>query len=480
MVLEKGDSLQSGKYQIVRQLGGGGFGLTYLAEDSALQRQVVIKTPNRVFQQDQEYQKFINRFQREGQVLAKISHPSVVRVLEYFEEQGMPCLVMDYVQGETLNEYIRRQGPLTQNEALQCFRQLAAALQQIHQADLIHCDIHPGNIILRQVSEPVLIDFGSTKSLQPSTRTVTTTVNDFVPYEQGHGQEKPKPTLDIYSLAATLYLAVTGRKPMSAMNRKLYGTALQAPKEHQAELSDWLSQAILKGMALESKDRPQSMQAWIGLLHPPQPQRPPPSVEKVIQPSPSPPTSQQSKPAFPWVSLGFLILGYVPVGIILRPNNLAVAVAWAGAWAVTWAVAVAGTWAVAVAVTVTAAVIWFLTWAWAWAVATAVAAAVAAAVAWAVAAAGNWKNVSAWTLSLSLLGALLGGTISGLFNGLGIWVSVGYGVCGFVQFWWLLASLGFSVEALDRRYSPTARFFILGIVSSLGLLLGGGLGRWLG
>jgi serine/threonine protein kinase len=321
MVLEKGDSLQSGKYQIVRQLGGGGFGLTYLAEDSALRRQVVIKTPNRVFQQDQEYQKFINRFQREGRALEKISHPSVVRVIEYFEEQGMPCLVMDYVQGETLNEHIRRQGPLTQNEAVQCFRQLAAALQQIHQADLLHCDIHPGNIILRQVSEPILIDFGSTKSLQPSTRTVTTTVNDFVPYEQGLSQDKPKPTLDIYSLAATLYLAVTGRKPMSAMNRKLYGTMLQAPKEHQAGLSNWLNQSIVKGMALEAKDRPQSMQAWMRLLHPPQPPKPPPSVQKVKQPSPSPPTYQQSKSPFPRLVLVFLILGFVPIGIILGYSN---------------------------------------------------------------------------------------------------------------------------------------------------------------
>jgi hypothetical protein len=89
-------------------------------------------------------------------------------------------------------------------------------------------------------------------------------------------------------------------------------------------------------------------------------------------------------------------------------------------------------------------------------------------------------KAAAWRLSLfSLLGALLGGIILSLFNGFGIWVSIGYGVCGFVQFWWLLFSLDSSGKALNGRYRPVAMFFILGIVASLGLLLGGGLGRWL-
>jgi tRNA A-37 threonylcarbamoyl transferase component Bud32 len=429
MVLEKGDLLQSGKYQIVRQLGGGGFGLTYLAEDTALRRQVVIKTPNRVFQQDQEYQKFIDRFQREGRALAKISHPSVVRVFDIFQERGMPCLVMDYVQGETLNQHIRNQGPLTQNEAVQCFWQLATALQQIHQADLMHCDVHPGNVILRQVSEPILIDFGSTKSLQPSTRTVTTTVNDYAPYEQGLGQDKPNPTLDIYSLAATLYLAVTGHKPLPAMNRKLYGDMLQPPKERRTELSDWLNQAILKGMELEAKDRPQSMKAWIGLLSPPQPQTPTPSVKETQQQSPSPPTAQQPKPAFPWVVLGFLALGYVPTGFALGCS------VWIGAlalgWALGWVLALAGAGALALAGA--GALGWVL----------------------ALAGAGALALVLGWTgdlaLALALVGALAGALALTLAGAL-------------------------AVKVLQERYSTASVFIILGMVNTLGLILGGGLG----
>jgi hypothetical protein len=133
---------------------------------------------------------------------------------------------------------------------------------------------------------------------------------------------------------------------------------------------------------------------------------------------------QQLKSAFPWVALGFLALGYAPVGVILGYNNLAVTVTVAGVWA-------------------------------------------------------RAKDSWAWIISLSLLGALLGEIILSWFNDFGIWTIFVYGVCGFVQFWFLLLSLGLVGEALDGRYRPVARFFILGIVSSLGLLLGGGLGGWL-
>ena len=106
----------------------------------------MIKTPNRQYQADQEYDKFVRRFQREGQVLAKISHPNIVQVIDFFQEAGVPCLVMAYVDGETLNERIHNQGQLSENEAVEIFRKLAAALQRVHQEDVIHCDIHPANM----------------------------------------------------------------------------------------------------------------------------------------------------------------------------------------------------------------------------------------------------------------------------------------------------------------------------------------------
>ncbi|MCY6489254.1 serine/threonine protein kinase [Leptolyngbya sp. GGD] len=482
MTWAEGQLLQSGRYRIIRQLGGGGFGLTYLAEDSSLRRQVVIKTPNRIFQRDQEYEKFISRFKSEGQALAKISHPNVVQVIEFFQEQGMPCLVMTYVQGETLNQLIRRREQLPEGEAVQCFRQLATALQFVHQAGLIHCDVHPGNIMLRQAGDPVLIDFGSAKTLQPSTQTVTTTLNDYAPYEQGRGGA-PQPTLDIYSLAATLYFAVTGSKPESAMSRKLYGDALKEPKQHRADLSTWLNQAILKGMALEPQDRPTSMQAWLNLLQPPQM----PKLTSVVPSGNAQPKqpAQIRQPSFPWIGLGYVALGYLPIGILLGWSTLSVsagdgamavavtmagagAVAWAGARA--WAGAGAGVGAGAVAVAVAGIEVWAGTSAWAWAV--------AVVGPWAVAVVGAWAG-RAWAwISFCLIGALLGGAISDYSIILGIWSRLGLGLLAFVQFFLILmgvrASEGF-LDNCDRK----SRILIIGTISILGLALGVGLGWWL-
>lgn len=268
----QGQVLQSGRYEITRRLGGGGFGLTYLATDSFFNRKVVIKTPNSTFQADQDYERYLRRFQREGQTLASIEHPNIVKVYGFFEEENVPCLVMAYVKGETLQERVRNQGVLSENEAVQTFRKLAAALHELHQAGMFHCDVHPGNVVLQQSGEPVLIDFGSAKNLTPATVTITATVNQgFSPYEQQNPNSPPKATLDVYSLAATLYFAVTGTKPIAAVNRKLYGDTLALPQSYQPDLNSWLCEAILRGLSLEPQDRPQTMQSWLEILRPPIP-----------------------------------------------------------------------------------------------------------------------------------------------------------------------------------------------------------------
>ncbi len=108
MSWNQGHLLKSGQYEVIRLLGSGGFGMTYLAKDLHLERQVVIKRPNLSFEADRDYNKFLRRFKREGQVLAQVQIPNIVRVIEFTEIEGMPCLVMDFVAGETLNECIRR------------------------------------------------------------------------------------------------------------------------------------------------------------------------------------------------------------------------------------------------------------------------------------------------------------------------------------------------------------------------------------
>ncbi|MBE9113151.1 serine/threonine protein kinase, partial [Nodosilinea sp. LEGE 07298] len=267
----EGRLLQSGKYKVIKQIGDGASGLTYLAEETFLERKVVIKTPYRLFQADQDYEKFAQRFRREGQALASIEHPNIVQVFEYFFHENMPCLVMAYVVGETLKERVKNKSRLSQDEAIRCFHKLAEAIHSLHRSGLIHCDVHPGNIILRSDGEPVLIDFGSVELLQPGTITVNPTNSIYTPYEQMEREIEPQATLDIYALAATLYFALTGQKPQNSFERKAFGDKLVPPKQHCKEIEQWLNQAILQGMALEAEHRPASMQAWVGLLQPPEP-----------------------------------------------------------------------------------------------------------------------------------------------------------------------------------------------------------------
>ena len=269
MIWPTGHQLQGGKYEIIRKLGDGGFGLTYLAFDSSLDRNVVIKTPKKELESDSEYERFKRRFQREGQSLAKISHPNVVQIISSFEEEGLPCLVMAYITGQSLHEQILNTGPIPQETAVKYFLQLAEALDYAHQVGVVHCDIHPGNIILQSGNKPVLIDFGSAKLLQPSAVTVTTTINDaFCPHEQGRSEAQV--TLDVYGLAATLYFAVTGQKPLKSIDRKFYGDTLIRPKRLVKQIDDCLEKAILAGMAIDAENRPASMHKLLEIFQAPQ------------------------------------------------------------------------------------------------------------------------------------------------------------------------------------------------------------------
>jgi formylglycine-generating enzyme required for sulfatase activity len=172
---------------------------------------------------------------------------------------------MDYIPGENLLDVVKRRGALPEAEIVPCICQIGEALTVVHQAGLVHRDAHPGNIMLRSNGKAVLIDFGIAAELVPTTVSSKHFANvGFAPYEQMKGDRKP--TVDVYCIAATLYYAVTGQKPPTSLDRKLYNTRLTPPKQIIPSISDKLNQAILKGMALEAKDRPQTMSTWIKLL----------------------------------------------------------------------------------------------------------------------------------------------------------------------------------------------------------------------
>ncbi|MBD2341622.1 protein kinase [Calothrix sp. FACHB-156] len=264
-----GQRLQSGKYVIETVLGQGGLGITYKALYVELNQTVVIKTPNEYLSHDPEYEKYIERFIQEGRTLARLSqdpHPHIVGVIDLFREGATYCLVMDFVEGENLYEAVRRRGALPEAEIVPCIRQIGEALMVVHQTGLVHRGVHPGDIMLRSDRKAVLIDFGIAQEIIPNhTDDIIAGNEGFAPYEQMTRSSR-EPTVDVYGLASTLYYAVTGQRPTTSLARKLNNASLKSPKQINPSISDGLNQAILKGMALEAKDRPQSMQAWLSLL----------------------------------------------------------------------------------------------------------------------------------------------------------------------------------------------------------------------
>ncbi|ODV38136.1 Serine/threonine protein kinase [Microcystis aeruginosa NIES-98] len=419
MVWQAGQLLHNGKYEILEVLGRGGFGLTYKARHRQLTLEVVIKTPDILQKRDTEYEDYVRQFEAEGRKLAKFSqtpHAHIVRISDFFTEGQVPCLVMDFIQGQTLMERVKTQGKLSEAECLKYIRQIGSALEAVHQAGMVHRDAHPDNIMIQPNGNAILIDFGIAKEIIPASSSSTNSGANlyFAPYEQivEHFQSQDralenitsnrKPSVDVYTLAATFYYAVTGQKPTPSMERRLDNRPLTSPKEINPNLSDHLNKAITLGMALEKENRPQSMSDWLQqlelppppveekyrreIVNPPQPSNEPkvaettapvnpkpsenslqypfdsrlPSLRITVNPKPSENSLQKKLQALPWDWLIGVFLVYGAIGYILAANSApwqvwAAAVAGNGLWVVVVAwvavvfvvAAVAGFWAAA-------------------------------------------------------------------------------------------------------------------------------------
>ncbi|MGC1247900.1 MAG: serine/threonine-protein kinase [Spirulinaceae cyanobacterium] len=299
MVWAEGHEVKNGRYVIQNVLGQGGFGITYKAWDTFYDEFVALKTPNEYLKHDPDYQKYVDRFVKESkrlQKLTKLSHPHIVKFGEFFQEGKTYCLVMEYVAGKNFFEIVRERERLPQKEAVKYIKQIASALVVIHKAGLVHRDAHPGNIIL-QGDSAILIDFGIAKELVPTTLSSTGDAGNrgFAPYEQIMKGSREK-NADVYCLAATLYYLVTGQRPISSFARKIDNANLIPPRKLVLEVSKNLNKAIIKGMELEAKNRPQSVEKWLQLLE----------LQK-----------QRKKRVIPWHYLGLILITYSFIGAIL-------------------------------------------------------------------------------------------------------------------------------------------------------------------
>ncbi len=263
-----GTTLQGGKYTLNQEIGRGGFGITYKATHHYLRHEVVIKTLNDKLRQHADFTKFERQFQDEARRLATCIHPNIVRVSDFFVEAGLPYMVMEYIRGETLGEAFVLPGiPLPEPTAIHYIRQIGAALEVVHNNGLLHRDVKPDNIILRQgTPEVVLIDFGIAREFNGGVRqTHTGMVSEgYSPIEQYMTQAQRSPATDVYGLAATLYALLTAQVPMPALLRDR--EKMHSPRELQPHLSAAVNQAIMRGMAVESRFRPATVAEWLKLL----------------------------------------------------------------------------------------------------------------------------------------------------------------------------------------------------------------------
>jgi serine/threonine protein kinase len=281
-VLSPGACLASGEYRIEQPLGQGGFGITYQGVDTRLNRAVAVKEffPEGCWREgftvvsagrwnSDTYSSAKQKFLLEGQTLGQFNHPGIVQVFYYFEENNTAYMVMEYLQGKTLGEFLKqRPGKLPQIKALAHIAKVGEALEILHQAQFLHRDIKPDNIMLADDGRIVLIDFGAARDFNATStaRHTTMLTPGYAPLEQYGRALKYGAFTDIYALASTLYHLLTGSAPVSAIERAA-GVELKTVKEIAPSVSLHVSEAIAKAMAMNVAERIQSVQEFFDLLY---------------------------------------------------------------------------------------------------------------------------------------------------------------------------------------------------------------------
>jgi serine/threonine-protein kinase len=267
MNTQVGETLQSGKYTLEEVLGEGGFGITFKALHHDLGQRVVIKTLNEASRRSPHFSYLVQSYRDEARRLAMCNHPNIVRISDFFSENEVPYLVMDYIPGTTLEQIIFPDHPLPEAIAIHYIRQVAVALQVVHHNGLLHRDVKPGNIMLRQgTQEVVLIDFGIAREFTPGTTQTHTSLisTGYAPIEQYISKAPRTPATDVYGLAATLYALLTAQVPVASILRD--HQPMPAPRELQPQISASVNQAVMRGMAVNPKLRPATVTEWLTLL----------------------------------------------------------------------------------------------------------------------------------------------------------------------------------------------------------------------
>lgn len=283
MELNVNSYLQNGKYRIIAILGQGGFGITYLAEQVALERKVAIKefflkdfcdraadgtSVTLGTQSNKEMmERYLAKFKKEAKIISKFNHPNVIRVHDVFDENNTSYYVMEYLEGESLSALIAKNGAFSENVAIHYIKCIGNALEYIHSFGVNHLDVKPSNIMVRSSGEPVLIDFGVSKQYdsggQQTSSTPVGISEGYAPSEQYKkgGVSEFSPQTDIYSLGATFYHLVTGQVPPSAFD--ILNEGLPPLPVY---LSNGVKTAIIQSMQPKKSDRPSNISQFLTII----------------------------------------------------------------------------------------------------------------------------------------------------------------------------------------------------------------------
>ncbi len=285
MNLPIGTLLQGGKYKIVRFVSSGGFGCTYEAEHTQMESHVAIKEffVKAFCNRDSEtgevclatqsaeelLAKLRKKFLEEARAVFNMRHPNVVRVMDIFEENGTAYYVMDYIDGTSLHDMVKQRGSLSEQEAVGYIRQVADALKYVHSLHRLHLDVKPGNIMVDNSGNAILIDFGTSKQYDEVGGENTTTLmgvntKGYAPIEQVNTSfTQFSPATDIYALGATLYKLLTGTTPPSALS---LGSDAETLQPLPTSVSLAVREAVYKAMQFRAKDRPQDVDSFLAIL----------------------------------------------------------------------------------------------------------------------------------------------------------------------------------------------------------------------
>jgi len=276
--LQKNDTLQSGKYQIIAILGQGGFGITYLARHAVLQVEVAIKELFLSAQntyctrsekdktviphfEPEKFADFRKRFLDEAYTLARFKGvKGIVPAVDTFEENGTVYFVMEYIKGQSLKNIVETKGGLSEKQATEYTVKLLDALIAVHDKNVLHRDINPNNILIDEHNNPILIDFGIAREYEEDvTQTTFRTIGYSAP-EQAVLKAKRGAYTDIYSIGGTLYFMLTAQRPQSTDEIDLDGFI--TPKDIKKNITDNLNAVVIKAIKKRPAERFQSCQEF--------------------------------------------------------------------------------------------------------------------------------------------------------------------------------------------------------------------------